>query len=170
MRKRGRVWRVGKWAGAVGCCIVFALMLFTTMFTVRWQNSRLDCKVGVGLGAAFVGWQAFFEKGLSSGDNPGWNADRTANDLATIKYQWGRFALWPRSGIDYPDRYVSVPLWLVLALLACPTAWLWFGDRRRIPAGHCRRCGYDLTKNESGVCPECGVRIARQVTREQVSR
>lgn len=25
------------------------------------------------------------------------------------------------------------------------------------PDGHCRHCGYDLTGNESGVCPECGV-------------
>ncbi len=28
--------------------------------------------------------------------------------------------------------------------------------RRRIPPGHCQQCGYDLTGNESGVCPECG--------------
>ncbi len=30
---------------------------------------------------------------------------------------------------------------------------------RYIPPGHCQKCGYDLTKNESGVCPECGVAI-----------
>jgi len=28
---------------------------------------------------------------------------------------------------------------------------------RRRNAGKCEACGYDLTKNESGVCPECGV-------------
>ncbi len=28
---------------------------------------------------------------------------------------------------------------------------------RRVPEGHrCARCSYDLTGNESGVCPECG--------------
>jgi predicted RNA-binding Zn-ribbon protein involved in translation (DUF1610 family) len=36
--------------------------------------------------------------------------------------------------------------------------------RRRLPVvyplGHCLRCGYDLTGNVSGVCPECGVKIA----------
>ncbi len=26
----------------------------------------------------------------------------------------------------------------------------------RYPPGHCRKCGYDLTGNESGTCPECG--------------
>ena len=28
----------------------------------------------------------------------------------------------------------------------------------------CAECGYDLTKNESGVCPECGVEIDGQST------
>ena len=26
---------------------------------------------------------------------------------------------------------------------------------RAIPPGHCRSCEYDLTGNESGICPEC---------------
>lgn len=38
----------------------------------------------------------------------------------------------------------------VLALLA------WRLLRRRPRPGCCRRCGYDLTGNRSGVCPECG--------------
>jgi hypothetical protein len=31
-----------------------------------------------------------------------------------------------------------------------------WANRRRGGAGLCRRCGYDLTGNVSGVCPECG--------------
>jgi hypothetical protein len=27
---------------------------------------------------------------------------------------------------------------------------------RRIPVGHCRNCGYNLTANVTGICPECG--------------
>lgn len=27
------------------------------------------------------------------------------------------------------------------------------------PPGHCWKCGYDLTGNVSGVCPECGTKV-----------
>jgi len=33
---------------------------------------------------------------------------------------------------------------------------LWIYFRRPFPAGSCARCGYDLTGNLSGICPECG--------------
>ena len=45
-------------------------------------------------------------------------------------------------------------------VLGVPTLLMWWLDRhRRQLPGHCRRCGYDLTSNESGVCPECGVEV-----------
>jgi hypothetical protein len=46
---------------------------------------------------------------------------------------------------------------LAAAFLALPAALLIasLGRRRRRP-GTCRRCGYNLTGNVSGVCPECG--------------
>ena len=51
---------------------------------------------------------------------------------------------------------VIFPLWMPAVFVTLPTAILWMLDRRRIPAGHCRKCGYDLTGNVSGRCPECG--------------
>jgi predicted Zn-ribbon and HTH transcriptional regulator len=41
-----------------------------------------------------------------------------------------------------------------------PTAILFRRDRRRFPPSHCQRCGYDLTGNMSGVCPECGLAVS----------
>ncbi len=29
----------------------------------------------------------------------------------------------------------------------------------RFPLGHCQKCGYDLTGNASGRCPECGQQV-----------
>jgi hypothetical protein len=51
----------------------------------------------------------------------------------------------------------SVPLWMVAAAAAVlPVRWLVLFRRRRRPPGSCATCGYNLTGNTSGVCPECG--------------
>jgi hypothetical protein len=57
------------------------------------------------------------------------------------------------------NRMAVIPLWIPFLLFAMPTAFLWWLDRRRISPGHCRQCGYNLTGNLSGVCPECGEEI-----------
>ena len=56
---------------------------------------------------------------------------------------------------------IGIPLWMpAMALLALLGAIVAF-TRAEYPPGHCRTCGYDLTGNVSGVCPECGTAIAR---------
>jgi hypothetical protein len=53
---------------------------------------------------------------------------------------------------------------IVAATAALPLASLGWGcsrrlvSRRRAARGLCERCGYDLTGNVSGACPECGTR------------
>jgi len=66
-----------------------------------------------------------------------------------------------KKGGPFKDYYRvhRMPMWIValgVGLLAGLIIWR---DGRAIPLGHCQRCGYDLTKNESGICPECGVVI-----------
>jgi hypothetical protein len=43
-----------------------------------------------------------------------------------------------------------------LPLARAPAACAALRRRRRTAGGRCPRCGYDLTGNISGVCPECG--------------
>jgi hypothetical protein len=56
--------------------------------------------------------------------------------------------------------WIGVPFGWVLIFMTIPTAFLWYLDRRRFPAGCCQKCGYDLTGNQSGRCPECGTEVA----------
>ena len=56
----------------------------------------------------------------------------------------------------------SLPLWLPFAATIFPTTVLWYRDRRAVKPGHCLRCGYNLTGNESGICPECSTPIPKQ--------
>jgi len=65
-----------------------------------------------------------------------------------------------RLGVKTPNPVIYsallIPLWIPFVILALPTTYLFLRDRRRIPPGHCQTCGYNLTGNVSGVCPECG--------------
>ena len=72
---------------------------------------------------------------------------------------WAPKLGWSAGG----HKYVRVPLWMPVVALALPTGLLWWRDRR-YPKGHCQTCGYDLTGNTSGVCPECGAQIVRPVS------
>lgn len=57
-------------------------------------------------------------------------------------------------------QYYELPLGLPLLLFALITFLLWRLDRRPPPT-HCQSCGYDLTGNLSGICPECGMARAK---------
>jgi len=51
--------------------------------------------------------------------------------------------------------------WYFLGVLV---VWLYHRSRRASESdATCRRCGYDLTGNVSGVCPECGMAIPEDV-------
>lgn len=79
------------------------------------------------------------------------------------------WTLGGRSGAAQPTipvrfRTIVLPSRLLLALLS-PLPAVWIGTmirrfrlyRRRLnDRTHCHTCGYDLTGNVSGVCPECG--------------
>ncbi len=62
-------------------------------------------------------------------------------------------------------RFVTLPF--LTALLLGGVQWYTIvrivelcGQCRRPEAGKCNDCGYNLTGNVSGVCPECGMEVA----------
>jgi hypothetical protein len=50
---------------------------------------------------------------------------------------------------------VFIPLWIP-TMIALAAAWFFQRKARVPPPGHCKKCGYNLCGNLSGVCPECG--------------
>jgi hypothetical protein len=60
--------------------------------------------------------------------------------------------------IDY--HTFGIPHWTVAAMLFVPWGWNRFSrHRRREMTTSCPHCGYNLTANTSGVCPECGTPV-----------
>lgn len=53
--------------------------------------------------------------------------------------------------------FVLIRAWVIAALLMIyPTCFMLWGRRRKAMMGECKGCNYDLTGNQSGICPECG--------------
>jgi hypothetical protein len=88
----------------------------------------------------------------------GYAAGAAAMDLVTVTPTGGQ------QYVTYSWRLFAVPLWPVAAALAVPPgAWLLARARRRrrVRAGMCTACGYDLRATPEGGallgrCPECG--------------
>ncbi len=58
-------------------------------------------------------------------------------------------------------RSMIFPAWIQVVVTGLlPAIWLIRRYRSRPPRiGFCQKCGYNLTGNFSGICPECGTEI-----------
>jgi hypothetical protein len=54
---------------------------------------------------------------------------------------------------------LTIPLVPLIGVAVVPCAYFVLTGKRSKPRGKCRKCGYDLTGNVSGICPECGTPI-----------
>ena len=150
MARRSRVRRIAKWAGTCLSFLILAIwgLSYAEQGRVFWAIGR--CYVAIGNGGVGLYW---------------WLPDSTPphhasnEDLAFVSCQLELIAArgWrPTLERGTWGGGVYSRLWMPTMLFAIPTAVLWIIDRRRIPPGHCRTCGYNLTGNLSGRCPECG--------------
>ncbi len=62
--------------------------------------------------------------------------------------------------LGHLDKFFLIGLvvsWFYSCVISCLVAIPFqIARRRRPPPNHCQSCGYNLTGNVSGVCPECG--------------
>jgi hypothetical protein len=146
--KLSRLRRVLKWTGT-GTCLVIASAAAVCMWCVVFYDAS-TWSIGISSGALWVTWDRV--------------PPRTARRFAVVPLrrdfpnQWIVYGLRPQGwgAVDAPTvRLRTVPLWILFVAIGLPTTWLWRLDRRRPAPGACR-CGYDLTGNTSGRCPECG--------------
>ena len=107
----------------------------------------------VGLGEGGVFYKAFHRHSESDYllGSPGWHT-------ASCTWQWGLTLPAVASRQHRTDLWL--PLWPMIAavVLCIALVWLW---PTRVRASKCGHCGYNLTGNVSGRCPECGTTTPR---------
>ncbi len=144
MKERSRTRRVLKWLGLGLNLLLIAAFFVSLKFSVGVSYG--GCSGAAGYGCIF----------LTAGGNPAPFMYRT-RDLV-------RPEMWTKQPVFSTrwNRYsLIMPIWIPLLAAAIVTVWLWRSDRK-FKSG-CVECGYDLTGNISGVCPECGMAIEPEV-------
>jgi hypothetical protein len=81
-------------------------------------------------------------------------------------FTWGSFDFLPQGNRGHNFSYEFIaPIWAFeVLLLPFPLLWIFvrIRARRRFQTGQCVACGYNLTGNTSGLCPECGANVERK--------
>ena len=146
-------WQVAKWAG-LGFCApallgwglsVCTLSALTHVSSVCWQ-------IVLHRGLVYVRYVPTLPPPPFSA-TPGWLWGFKRASETPVWWAVGCRGSWSE-GWD-----AGMPMWPPFLLVALPTGFLFYLDRHRIPPHGCRTCGYDLTANTSGTCPECGARM-----------
>ena len=146
--KRSRFRKWAKWVGLVGCLVIVTIGVVSTLWGIghRFRNGQRHITFGVEHGVVFV--HDWHQHPMGS--------DRRVYRLPSLGLNWH----WMPKYVRQPRQtnpMMIIPLWIPFLALAIPTAFLWRRDRRP-PPNHCQSCGYNLTGNVSGVCPEGGER------------
>ncbi len=169
MARLRRRWRILKWAG-----LVLSLLLGVTwLSSLRWafgyvvadtsgppalrrgggidayQPARLIVNVRQGV---FDGYY-ITSRLANTTARPGWYVKRSDS----TELFWRPIGLF--NGYTW---YGLLPLWIPCLIVTACTVVLWYLEHHRTLPGHCQKCGYNLTGNMSGICPECGEKIDAQ--------
>lgn len=149
VRRRRKRWLL-RWAGTALGVLLPVIIVFSMFRAVIWDSPRLQYQISAMQGTLYFGWRP---EGWSAATDayagePGWTV---------AKYSGFEWCWWFGRGRLTTITWVEIPLYIPLGILLLLTALSWYkAIQHRVLPGHCQKCGYDLTGNTSGRCPECG--------------
>jgi len=163
IRRPSRLRRVAKWVGLGVCLLVLAEWAGSEWMSQHyyhrmWRVSLSEGTVNVlvaGSGVYADSLQRRYDTG-SGGFivHPTYHSDCLGLRLPSIE----------RHGRLRDALGINIPLWIPFGLFTTLTSVLFWRDRRTAKPGNCLHCGYNLTGNESGICPECSTPVPKQET------
>jgi hypothetical protein len=152
MRRLGRKGRILKWAGLVLSLLI--VIAWAASLRWRWGHFRSNGTTSVMFGTKVCDG---FAVGLGSGSLC---VGHFPVPLEQAGWFGGTVTPTPQGELRFSATATGwqlvLPLWIPFLFIAILTGYIWWLDRRHIPPGHCLKCGYNLTGNVSGICPECG--------------
>jgi len=176
MARLGRKGRILKWAGVVASLILGLPWGLSQIWTFQYSREWWEP-----IGDGPDGLPVYIRLSLGDGTvhcRHGWGPEGTHWSVSWNQWPLG-ILLRPSEWVPQFERQKSsgrkgayetnvvLPLFLPFMIVASMTWIVWYRDRHRIRPGHCRNCGYSLTGNLSGVCPECGEKVAEQAGSRQ---
>jgi hypothetical protein len=151
----------------LGSLLWLALSVVTVAsfwYSVTWRDRAVTARCWLGNGCVCVVTEWLAGPGLPENSQwiwprrPGWSLERREAGM-----HWSE--LCPATRYPYwGGTLVSVPLWMPVGGLGLALLCVRRSVSRRALPHHCL-CGYDLTGNVSGRCPECGLAISRAARR-----
>ncbi len=127
------------WTGTLLCLLIVAAFVVSAWWCVGVGVPFGGISVEQGSGAIFLGV------------DPGTGCMPHQGEV----FRLGGWNLWNGGRSIGRAYFVRLPLYAVFLAVAIPTALVWRFWPKPVKPRHCG-CGYDLTGNVSGVCPECG--------------
>ena len=137
--------------------------------SVLYYLSMLDwprTQMTIDSGMFYYGWRETAPPGASRRSNyprqwPEWVWQYNAYRAGTLGMPWGfKFVQGPG------ELHFDIPLLVPVALAGILPCWrLRLARRQRLRRLHglCLDCGFNLTGNTGGTCPECGTKAPEQV-------
>lgn len=127
--------------------------LAVALRVVKPRRLRARWLIWIGLAALFA-YLALFNLLHDAGGLKGWST------ITPPASWWSPFAL-RQAVYNLPSALLIYSLWGILVLPAVTLR------TKRSDALHCAHCGYNLTGNKSGTCPECGQAVPTVAHRVQ---
>jgi hypothetical protein len=138
-----------RWPSTALCIITFVVWWVTGFYYIsKSDGTTFNAYAGGGV-VGFVWYPEY--AGFRPPPFPSFAVERIPFSMFSGKPFLKRFT---RSGVTG----IEVPFWLLCLPILLVTAVLWY-LKPVVPAGHCRKCGYNLKGNVSGRCPECGMPV-----------
>ena len=149
LRRCPRGYRLSVWAGWSICMLLLTLWAWSAWWSFFLAPASQPVR-SFQLHCGCLEYSVF--PSARPAGSPRWHV----SDCSYGPVIWWRPIL--QRGNAPPMLWLRVPLWIPLLIVALVTASLHW-RARRFPLDHCQNCGYDLTGNVSGRCPECGTPV-----------